>query len=268
MKVKMSQVLSLVLVGVFFVACQSESGLKDKITKIIEENPEIVTKSIEKNPVAYVEAFQKAVREAQGEMAKKRESDEKKQMEKLYDEPLEPLIRADETFRGGDKNAPITLVEYSDFQCPYCTKGFKTVVELLKEYKGKIRFVYKHLPLDFHKEAKLAAQYYEAVRLQSAEKAFKFHDALYDQQQQIRKGDAFLKSVAKKVGADMKQVAKDVNSEKVLKRLEQDKNEAGKFGMQGTPGFLLNGIPVRGAYPKDYFVGIIKELEKRGKLKL
>jgi protein-disulfide isomerase len=252
---------------VTLVSCQSDSNLKEKITKIIEENPEVVTKSIEKNPVKFVEAFQKAVKDAQTEMASKRDEEEKKELEKLYDAPLNPKIRDDEAIRG-TKGAPIVLVEYSDFQCPFCVRGFETVSALLEEYKGKVQFIYKHLPLSFHQQAKLAAQYYEAIRLQSHDKAFKFHDELFKQQTKIQKGDAFLKEVAKGVGADMAKLAKDVNSEAVIARVDEDMNEAAEFGMQGTPGFLVNGIPVKGAYPKAHFDGIIAELQKRGKLKL
>ena len=111
-------------------------------------------------------------------------------------------MRADESYRG-NKDAPITLVEYSDFQCPYCSRGYKTVLSLLDKYKDKIRFVYKHLPLSFHPQAMITSQYYEALRLQSAEKAFKFHDKVYDEQKKLENGESFLKEVAKSVGADM-----------------------------------------------------------------
>jgi predicted DsbA family dithiol-disulfide isomerase len=114
----------------------------------------------------------------------------------------------------------------------------------------------------------IASQYYEAIRLQSAEKAFKFHDKIYDEQKKLDNGEAFLKDIAKSVGADMAKLAKDVNSEAVIKRIKDDEAEAGKYGFQGTPGFILNGIPVKGAYPVEHFVGLVDELVKRGKLKL
>ena len=64
----------------------------------------------------------------------------------------------------GDKKAPITIVEYSDFQCGFCKRaGEQSVKQVLDQYKGKVRVLYKHLPLDFHKQAMIAAQYYEAV---------------------------------------------------------------------------------------------------------
>ncbi len=66
----------------------------------------------------------------------------------------------------------------------------------------------------------------------------------------------------------MARLKKDLNSDAVTKRIEEDQKEAANFGMQGTPGFLLNGVPVRGAYPTEYFVQLVDELQKRGKLKL
>jgi protein-disulfide isomerase len=245
------------------VGCVSEK----QITEAIKKNPKILFQIIEENPADFMEAVQKAAKAAQGEMAKRREADEAKKFEKAFDNPLTPEIRKDESFRYS-KTGPITLVEYSDFQCPFCVRGFQTVQQLSKRYPGKIRFVYKHLPLSFHKEALPASHYYEAIRLQSEEKAFKFHDELFANQRKIAKGVPFLKKVAKKLGVNMKKLAKDVKSKEVIARVDADMKEAAKFGFQGTPGFLLNGIPVRGAYPVDHFEKIIAKLKEKGKLSL
>ncbi|MEX1099536.1 MAG: DsbA family protein, partial [Bacteriovoracaceae bacterium] len=96
----------------------------------------------------------------------------------------------------------------------------------------------------------------------------KFHDELFENQSKIKQGEKYFKSLAKKLGVDMKKLAKDVNSQKVKDRIEGDLKEAAKFGFQGTPGFLLNGIPVKGAYPTSHFVDLIKKLEEKGKVKL
>jgi protein-disulfide isomerase len=141
-------------------------------------------------------------------------------------------------------------------------------MELMKKYEGKIRFAYKHLPLSFHPQAMPASQYYEAIRLQSPEKAWEFHDRIYKDQRKLQNGEAFLKAVAKELKVDMGKLAKDVKSEAVQKRIDADMAEAAKFGFQGTPGFLLNGVPVKGAYPTAHFDGIIQELSKRGKISL
>jgi len=259
----MKKILVLATALVLAAACTS----KDDLKKIIKENPEIITEAIEANPEKFIDALNNAVKNAQEGQSKKREDDEKKAFEESFNNPLVAEIRADETFRG-PKDAPITLIEYSDFECPFCARGFNTVMELMNKYKGKIRFAYKHLPLDFHPQALPASQYYEAIRLQNEEKAWLFHDAIYKNQRALQNGEKFLKEEAKKLKVDMKKLAKDIKSEAVNKRIDQDREEAAKFGFQGTPGFLLNGIPVKGAYPAAHFDGLIEELQKRGKLKL
>lgn len=244
-------------------ACTS----KDELKKMLKENPDIITEAIEANPDKFIDALNNAVKAAQEGQAKKREEDEKKSLEESFNNPLQAEIRSDESFRG-PKDAPITLVEYSDFECPFCSRGYSTVMELMKKYEGKIRFVYKHLPLSFHPQAMPAAQYYEAIRLQSPEKAWQFHDRIYKDQRKLQNGEAFLKSLAKELKVDMAKLEKDAKSEAVQKRIEADMAEAAKFGFQGTPGFLLNGVPVRGAYPASHFDSLIGELKKRGKISL
>lgn len=259
------KLLSALLVMSFaFTSCQVN---EKQLTEILKKNPDILTEAIKANPNKFIDALNEAVKLAQAGQAKKRQEEEKKQLEESFNNPLQAKIRTDELFRG-PKDAPITLVEYSDFECPFCKRGFNTVLALLKKYDGKIRFVYKHLPLSFHPNAMPASQYYEALRLQSEDKAIKFHDDLYNNQSKIKLGEKYFKQVAKKLGANMSKLAKDIKSKKVQDRIDQDLAEAKKFGFNGTPGFLLNGVPVRGAYPESHFVQIIEELKKRGKIKI
>ena len=259
----MKSSILLVMALVMAVACTS----KDDLKKMMKENPEIITEAIEANPEKFIDALNNAVKVAQEGQGKKREVDEKKALEDSFNNPVLAEIRSDESFRG-EKDAPITLIEYSDFECPFCSRGFNTVMELMEKYKGKIRFAYKHLPLSFHPQAMPAAQYYEAIRLQSEEKAWQFHDAIYKNQRALQNGEKFLKEEAKKIKVDMAKLAKDVKSEVVQKRIDADMAEAAKFGFQGTPGFLLNGIPVKGAYPTQHFDDLFSELKKRGKISL
>lgn len=246
--------------------CMSDDQFKEKLSQTLKENPDIILDWIKANPAQFIQTMQEAVQAAQNDMRKQQEEAERQQFLASMDDPLEPMIREDESFRG-PADAPITLVEYSDFECPYCSRGFQTVQALMDKYKGKIRFVYKHLPLSFHQQAEVASRYYEAIRLQSPQKAFEFHDLIFAEQRKLSSGgENFLKDLAKRVGADMARVAKDLNSEAVSKRIEEDMAEAEKFGIQGTPGFVINGVPVKGAYPPNHFVEIIEELKKRGRL--
>lgn len=264
---KYLSIFTMILSLSFLSSCTSDEKMKEQMTKLLKDDPKILTEAIEKHPVEILEALQKAAKNAQEEMGKKREEDEKKKLEESFDKPLMANIRSDESIRGV-KSAPITLVEYSDFECPFCSRGYETVQALMKKYEGKIRFVYKHLPLSFHDKAMISAQYYEAIRLQDENKAFAFHDEIFKNQKKLQNGVAFLDATAKLVKADLAKLKKDLNSETVMKRIQEDMKEAEGFGMQGTPGFLLNGVPVRGAYPTDYFVNLVEELQKRGKLKL
>lgn len=255
--------LAMLAMTLLFGGCSSEKDIADTL----KNNPKIIIEALEKDPEAFLEFLEKLTSKARELQAKKRREKEESEIKERFNNPLVPVIRKDELIRG-TKGAPIVLVEYSDFECPFCSRGYNTVMELLKEYKGKIQFVYKHLPLSFHANAKPASYYYEAIRLQSEAKAIKFHDGIYENQSQLRNGEKYLKKLAKSLGVDMAKLAKDVKSKSIIARVDQDAKEAEKFGFSGTPGFLLNGIPVKGAYPKSHFDGLIKKLQDAGKIKL
>jgi protein-disulfide isomerase len=264
---KFVNALVMLLCSFLILSCTSDEKMKQQMTKILQDDPKVLTEAIEKHPAAFIEALQKAAKTAQEEMGKNREADEKKKLEESFDKPLVADIRADESIRG-PKDAILTLVEYSDFECPFCSRGYDTAMALMKKYDGKIRFIYKHLPLSFHEQAMITAQYYEAVRMQDPKKAFAFHDEIFKNQRKLKNGVSFLDATVKLVGADLAKVKKDMNSAAAKTRIDEDMKEAAKFGMQGTPGFILNGVPVRGAYPPEYFDGIVDQLVKKGKVKL
>lgn len=252
----MKKLLGLGLTVLLMTSCGKVSNAD--LEKALAENPEILAKVIEKNPVVIMTAIQNAAKQAQGEMAKQKQVDEEKQLEAYYKNPLKPSMRSDESIRG-NKDGSITVVEYSDFECPFCSRGYSTVKELFKKYPNQVKFVFKHLPLPFHQHAMISAQYYEAVRLQSEEKAFKFHDEIFENQAKLKEGKKFLDSIVVKVGANLNKVQKDIESELVKKRIQEDMNEASSFNIQGTPGFVINGVPLKGAYPIEYMDGIISK---------
>ncbi len=234
----------------------SASSLKDTL----EKNPEIVFNVIEKHPDKFLEVVNKAARDAQKVAREKEMKELETQREEEFKTPKQPEIAADRAILG-PKDAPITIVEYSDFQCPYCSRGYQTIKEVLEAYKGKVRLVYKHLPLDFHAQAEPAARYFEAIAMQSHEKAYKWHDLIFENQSRIAsEKEAFFDAMAKKVGADMAALKKDLTSDKVKARVEADTKEARNFGFEGTPGFLINGVSLRGAYPAAEFKAIIDRL--------
>ncbi len=258
---KKSSVLWAVLALFVAAGCTS----KQQIEKAIESNPDIVFNAIKKNPKRFVEVVNEAVRTAQESGREDEAKEEAARMDEEFKNPKTPVIEEGRVIFG-KKDAPVTIVEYSDFQCPYCSKGFGTIKEVEKMYGDKVRVVFKHLPLDFHPMAMPAAKIFEAIAMQDHKKAEKFHDLVFQNQKDLLQGgEKFLKEQAKKVGADVKKVEKDMNSEAVQKRIAADMEEAKKYEFSGTPGFLINGVSLRGAYPTPEFKKIIdRHLEKKG----
>lgn len=258
---KKSSLLLAAFAMLFAAGCTS----KQQMQKMIEDNPEIVFGAIKKNPKKFVEVVNEAVKTAQESSREDEAKAEQARMEEEMKNPKKPVIEDDRVVFGS-KTAPITIVEYSDFQCPYCGRGYQTVKEIEKEYGDKVRIVFKHLPLDFHPFAMPAAKYFEAVAKQDPKKAEKFHDEVFSNQKELNQdGEKFLKATVKKVGANLAKAEKDMNSESVQKRISTDMEEAKKFEFSGTPGFLINGVSLRGAYPFPEFKKIIdKELAASG----
>lgn len=244
------------LAGIAFMLSACAPNAK-QLKEVIEKDPSIVFAAIEKDPEKFIEVVNKAAREAQSKGAEKAAQEESTKRDEEFKNPLKPVIDESRAI-AGSASAPITIVEYSDFECPYCSRGFQTVNEVKKAYGDKVRLVFKHLPLEFHPKAMPAAKYFEAIARQSAEKAYKWHDLIFENQAELRaKGEAFMKDSAKKVGADLKKIEKDLQDSKLMDRINADMEEAKKFGFSGTPGFLINGVSLRGAYPFPEFKTII-----------
>lgn len=252
MKTVLAAALAAVLAAPAFAAVPTREELKQALDK----NPDLVLQALKKTDKA---AFFQLVIEAQNEFRQKQAElearKEAEERENAFKNPLKPAIDSKTRIRG-DKNAPLTLVEYSDFECPYCGRGYQTVEALRKKYGGKIRFVFKHLPLtNIHPKAMPAAQWMEAISLQSQEKAWEFHDKLFENQDKL--GDEFFKETAKSLGVDVAKAEKDLNSKAVTDKIEADIKEAKGFKFDGTPGFIMNGVPLRGAYPPEAFEPIV-----------
>ena len=227
------------------------------IATAVEENPEVVLSAIEKDPVRFMAVVNAAAQTARAQAQAEEARREVEKREAEFKNPKQPALSLDRVY-WGQSNAPITIVEYSDFECPYCARGYRTIKDLMAYYGDSVRLLYKHLPLEMHEEALPAALYFEAIALQSDDVARRFHDALYENQTQLRaQGRAWMESVARGLGVDMERLLADVSSEVVRGRVEADMEEAAAFGFTGTPGFLINGVSLKGAYPSAAFKEVI-----------
>jgi protein-disulfide isomerase len=163
----------------------------------------------------------------------------------------------------GPEYAKVTIVEWSDFQCPYCSQAVPTV-EKLKEHYGKdVRFVFRNLPLPMHPNARIAAQAGMAAHAQG--KFWAMHDRMFADQRSLDR--ASLETIAEKLGMDMTRFRADMDSPAVKARIDADMAAASAAGVHGTPTFFVNGRMAAGAPPWEQFkLEIDEEIGKANKL--
>ena len=152
----------------------------------------------------------------------------------------------------GKETANVTVVEYSDFQCPFCERGSKMLPQILQEYDGKIKLMYKQLPLPIHNWAKDAAIASLCAREQGNDKFWQFHDLLFENQKDIKAENSKqeFEGFAKKIGLNENEFNKCLGSPDIAKQVQDDIDEARSIGVSSTPTFVVNGLIVPGANPE------------------
>jgi protein-disulfide isomerase len=190
-------------------------------------------------------------RKKRDEQQQAAEQEEEKVIEEQFKNPVKVDI-GKSPVKGSD-DAPITIVEFSDFQCPFCSRGAQTLEDVVKEYPGKIKIVFKNLPLPFHPEAKPAA--IAALAAGKQGKFWQMHDKLFANQNAL--GSDLYPALAKELGLDVNKFTKDLGDAELAKQVEEDAALAASLGIQGTPGFFVNGVQIRGARPLPYFKAIV-----------
>ncbi len=163
----------------------------------------------------------------------------------------------------GAKNAPVTLIEFSDFECPYCRVLHPTIGQALEEFDGKIRFVYKHLPLSFHPQAENAALASECANEQG--KFMEYVDILFEKQEEWSgtEGTALFKRYAVNARLNAGEFNKCLDSQRYKDKVTSDAQEAQEFGISGTPGMFVGGQFLGGAAQYETLKAmIVSELEK------
>lgn len=172
-------------------------------------------------------------------------------------------VQAGSSPRWGNAEAPVEIIEFSDFQCPYCTRGAETLEQVKKHYGDKVTVVYRHFPLPMHDRADEGAAASECANEQG--KFWEYHDQLFANQRAMSDDD--LRSYARTVGLDMQKFEECYTSGRHVATVERDVEQGRQVGMTGTPGFYINGRMLTGAQPFDAFKQVIDaELERAGAL--
>ena len=157
----------------------------------------------------------------------------------------------------GPEGAPVTIVEFSDFECPFCRREESTVKQLLDRYQTQVRFVYRHFPLEIHPRARPAAE--AAACADEQGKFWDYHEKLFSGGLE----DADLQRYASELGLDTAAFQQCVSQHKTKDVVMSDLQAGKAAGVSGTPAFFVNGIMISGARPVDAFTKVIdKELQQ------
>lgn len=204
----------------------TNSRLESQVLEIIREHPEVVLQSIQ----AYQQQEQQKLQQAQQSF-----------LQKLKDDPKKAIAQSPTV---GAEKPKLLLVEFSDFQCPFCAEAHKTLKDLMAKHEGEILLTYKHFPLiDIHPEALPAAKASWAAAQQS--KFWEYQDALFSQQDKL--GEELYQETAKKLELDLDKFESDRTSEKAAQAIKDDTALAEGLGLNGTPFFIISNGDFAGA---------------------
>jgi len=162
----------------------------------------------------------------------------------------------------GPSSAPVTLIEFSDFQCPFCARAVPTLKALREKYPDELRVIYRHMPLDFHPHARPAAIASACAEAQG--QFWAYHDRLFEQQRALAPED--LIAHAEAIGLETESFKACQESAETAALVDADQKAAEALGATGTPAFFINGIFLSGAQPFEVFQAVIEEELQRGQL--
>jgi protein-disulfide isomerase len=161
----------------------------------------------------------------------------------------------------GAADAPVAIVLFTDFQCPYCAKIVPVLDQVLEKNKGKAKLVFKNFPLNSHQFARKAAAAALAAGKQG--KFWELHDRLF--QNYNRLSDQVVQEQAQQLGLDMQKFNKDMNDPQIMQVINRDLQDGAKAGVRGTPAIYVNSAFLHDNSPEGIQAAIDKELEKKGK---
>ncbi|HJX53709.1 MAG TPA: thioredoxin domain-containing protein [Polyangia bacterium] len=157
-------------------------------------------------------------------------------------------------FRGA-VNPKVNIVEFTDFQCPFCSQATGTLQKLLRQYPDDVRLYFRNLPMGFHADSSLAAQAAMAAHAQG--KFWQMHDKLFEDPAKLKRAD--IEAYAREIGLDVGRFKRDLDNQTWKGMVEADAALASQMGVVGTPNFFINGRPLRGALPIEKFKEIVDD---------
>jgi len=182
------------------------------------------------------------------------------QVENIVDNQL--LVK-DDSYKKGPDSAKVTIVEFSDFQCPACKVNAQALNQVINEYPDQIRVIFRHFPLSFHKNAPLAAQAVEAAGKQ--DKFWEMHDLIFDRQtewSEVKNAAETFHIFAQELELDEEQFKIDLNDQSIKEKISRDTSDGYQAKVNATPTFFINGQKAMGVGSKEFNSLLEQELNK------
>ena len=176
--------------------------------------------------------------------------------------PVDIAIKETDYVRG-NADAPVTIVEYSDLECPFCKSFHPSVIQIMNEYPNQVRWIYRHFPLSFHVNAQKEAEGAECVgKLGGAEAYWNYIDKIFERTTSNGTGFALtdLYPLAKEVGVSESRFRTCLDQGEMSSKVQADVQEGASYGVQGTPTSCVNGTPVEGAVPYEQLKSILDQV--------
>ncbi len=219
----------------------SDSDLEAKVLEVIRKNPQVLVESLQ--------AYQQ------------KQADQQQQAQKAFLEQMKsnPKAVIGDSPTTGAKEQKIVLLEFSDFQCPYCSKAHQTLKQFMTTRQNQVTLVYKHLPLtQIHPEAMPSAKAAWAAGQQG--KFWEFHDALFENQQKL--GEPLYVATAQALNLDLKRFDQDRNGQAASAAIQKDVELAEKLGVTGTPFVIMNDQVISSGVELDNLEAALKQVSK------
>lgn len=223
----------------------TEQTLHEALRTVLREHPEVVLDVLREHSIDVLEIAQKGSQERQFKAMRAQWREDMKKQFTINDD--RPVL--------GNPDAPVTIVAYSDYTCPYCADAAETIHQVMAARKNTVRFLFKNYPRRDQPLARLAAEYIAAAFILDAEKGWAYHDVVFGNQMRLMKeGEGFLRAEALALGYNLQKLGAEAKGRKVKDIIDEDIEEALDNGVPGTPFHLVNNLSVRGGLPLAAFL--------------